>query len=29
MLLRDLEGPKVNQDLADWVLSKVPARQPD
>jgi alpha-beta hydrolase superfamily lysophospholipase len=24
MLLRDLEGPKVNQDLSDWVLSKVP-----
>ena len=28
MLLRDLEGPKVNQDVADWVLSKVPAQQP-
>ncbi len=28
MLLRDLEGPKVNQDLADWVFSKVPAAQP-
>jgi alpha-beta hydrolase superfamily lysophospholipase len=26
MLLRDLEGPKVNQDLSDWVLSKVPAQ---
>jgi alpha-beta hydrolase superfamily lysophospholipase len=25
MLLRDLEGPKVNQDLSDWVLSKAPA----
>lgn len=28
MLLRDLEGPKVSQDVADWVLSKVPAAQP-
>jgi alpha-beta hydrolase superfamily lysophospholipase len=27
MLLRDLEGPKVNADVADWVLSKVPAAQ--
>jgi alpha-beta hydrolase superfamily lysophospholipase len=27
MLLRDLEGPKVNQDLADWVLSKLPEEQ--
>jgi alpha-beta hydrolase superfamily lysophospholipase len=29
MLLRDLEGPKVNQDVADWVLAKVPAQQPN
>lgn len=29
MLLRDLEGPLVNQDVAQWVLSKVPARQPN
>jgi alpha-beta hydrolase superfamily lysophospholipase len=28
MLLRDLEGPKVNQDLADWVLSKLSAGRP-
>ena len=28
MLLRDLEGPKVSQDVSDWVLSKVPAPQP-
>jgi len=28
MLLRDLEGPQVNQDVADWVL-KVPAGQPN
>ncbi len=25
MLLRDLEGPKVNSDVAAWILSKVPA----
>jgi alpha-beta hydrolase superfamily lysophospholipase len=29
MLLRDLEGAKVSQDVADWVLAKVPGRQPD
>jgi alpha-beta hydrolase superfamily lysophospholipase len=29
MLLRDLEGPKVNQDVADWILSKVPGAQPN
>ena len=28
MLLRDLEGPAVNQDVADWVLDKAPAAQP-
>jgi alpha-beta hydrolase superfamily lysophospholipase len=28
MLLRDLEGPKVNQDLVDWVLSGLPTAQP-
>jgi acylglycerol lipase len=28
MLLRDLEGPKVDRDVADWVLAKVPAPQP-
>jgi alpha-beta hydrolase superfamily lysophospholipase len=28
MLLRDLEAVRVNQDLADWVLSKVPQPQP-
>jgi alpha-beta hydrolase superfamily lysophospholipase len=28
MLLRDLEGPKVSQDVADWVLAKGPAVQP-
>src|SRR5262249_23113431 len=27
MLLRDLEGAKVNGDVADWVLAKVPAPQ--
>ena len=27
MLLRDLGGPKVNQDVADWVLAKVPPSQ--
>ena len=27
MLLRDLGGPKVNQDVADWVLAKVPTPQ--
>ena len=29
MLLRDLEGPRVNRDVADWVLAKVPGPQPD
>jgi acylglycerol lipase len=29
MLLRDLEGPKVNQDVADWVLARVPPAQPN
>jgi alpha-beta hydrolase superfamily lysophospholipase len=29
MLLRDLEGPMVNKDVANWVLAKVPARQPN
>jgi alpha-beta hydrolase superfamily lysophospholipase len=28
MLLRDLEGPAVNKDVADWVLAMVPAAQP-
>lgn len=28
MLLRDLEGPMVNQDVADWILARVPAQQP-
>jgi acylglycerol lipase len=28
MLLRDLEGPAVNQDVADWILARVPAPQP-
>jgi alpha-beta hydrolase superfamily lysophospholipase len=28
MLLRDLEGPMVNRDVAGWVLGKVPAAQP-
>ena len=28
MLLRDLEGPAVNKDVADWVLAKVPPPQP-
>ena len=28
MLLRDLEGPAVNKDVADWVLARVPAAQP-
>jgi acylglycerol lipase len=28
MLLRDLEGPAVNKDVADWVLGKVPVSQP-
>ena len=27
MLLRDLEGPAVNRDVADWVLARVPATQ--
>ncbi len=27
MLLRDLGGPKVNQDVAGWIFSKVPASQ--
>jgi acylglycerol lipase len=26
MLLRDLEGPAVNKDVADWILSQVPAQ---
>ncbi len=29
MLLRDLQGPKVIADVADWVLAKVPASQPN
>jgi alpha-beta hydrolase superfamily lysophospholipase len=29
MLLRDLEGAKVSQDVSDWILAKVPARQPN
>jgi acylglycerol lipase len=29
MLLRDLEGPRVNRDISDWVLAKVPAPQPN
>ena len=29
MLLRDLEGSKVSQDVADWILSRVPHQQPD
>jgi len=29
MLLRDLEGPRVNQDMADWVLARVPVLQPN
>ena len=28
MLLRDLEGPTVNKDVADWVLDKVRAAAP-
>ncbi len=28
MLLRDLEGAKVAEDVGDWVLAKVPASQP-
>ena len=27
MLLRDLEGAKVNADIADWIATKVPAPQ--
>jgi alpha-beta hydrolase superfamily lysophospholipase len=29
MLLRDLDGAKVSQDVAGWVLAKVPGQQPD
>ena len=29
MLLRDLEGPKVNQDIAGWILARVPTAQPN
>jgi acylglycerol lipase len=29
MLLRDLEGPRVNQDVAGWILARVPRSQPD
>jgi alpha-beta hydrolase superfamily lysophospholipase len=28
MLLRDLEGPKLDKEVADWILAKVPAPQP-
>jgi alpha-beta hydrolase superfamily lysophospholipase len=28
MLLRDLEGPKLDKEVSDWVLAKVPAPQP-
>ena len=28
MLLRDLEGPAVDKDVADWVLARVPSPQP-
>jgi alpha-beta hydrolase superfamily lysophospholipase len=29
MLLRDLEGPRVNQDIANWILDRVPMAQPN
>jgi acylglycerol lipase len=29
MLLRDLEGPRVNRDVSDWILAKVSGPQPN
>jgi acylglycerol lipase len=28
MLLRDLEGPMVNKDVADWILARIPTAVP-